>query len=275
MPDIDIPAYFQRIGYDGPPEATLDTLRALHRLHPQAIAFENIDPFLHCPVPLDLAALQGKLLRGDRGGYCFEHNILFMHVLRALGFKVSGLAGRVLWGRTQESITPRSHMLLRLEIGGRVWLADVGFGGLTQTAPLLFAPGAEQRTPHEGFRIIEDAGYFLMQADTGGEWRALYRFDLQEQFEVDYAITNYFLSTSPTSHFRTSLIAARAFPGGRHALANNRLTTHRLGQDGERRELTSPGDILGVLDTLFGVTLSDPIAFETALRRENILEEKT
>lgn len=275
MSDIDLAAYFHRVGYDGPPTATLDTLRSLHRLHPQAIAFENIDPFLHHSVELELAALQRKLLRENRGGYCFEQNILFMHVLRAIGFSVSGLAGRVLWGRPEDSITPRSHMLLRIELDGQTWLADVGFGALTQTAPLLFEPGAEQQTPHEAFRIARDGQYFRMQANTAGEWRTLYRFDLQEQFEVDYAITNYFLSTSPTSHFRTGLIAARAFPGGRHALANNRLTTHRLGEESARRELTSAGEIIEVLHTLFAVRPCDPVAFEAALRRENILEPKS
>lgn len=275
MSDIDLAAYFHRIGYDGPRTATLETLRALHQLHPQSIAFENIDPFLHLPVELELTALQRKLLRGNRGGYCFEQNILFMHVLRAIGFSVSGLAGRVLWGRPEDSITPRSHMLLKIELDGRAWLADVGFGALTQTAPLLFETGAEQQTPHETFRIVDNSPYYRMQANTAGDWRTLYRFDLQEQFEVDYAITNYFLSTSPASHFRTGLIAARPFPGGRHALANNRLTTHRLGQESVRRELTSAGEIIEVLRTLFGVTLSDPAAFEAALRGENILEPKS
>lgn len=275
MSDIDLAAYFHRIGYDGPRAATLDTLRSLHRLHPQAIAFENIDPFLHLPVELELAALQRKLLRGDRGGYCFEQNLLFMHVLRAIGFSVSGLAGRVLWGRPEDSITPRSHMLLRVELDGQTWLADVGFGALTQTAPLLFEPGTEQRTPHEVFRIATNGQYFRMQANTGNNWRTLYRFDLQEQFEVDYAITNYFLSTSPTSHFRTGLIAARPFAGGRHTLANNRLTTHRLGEESVRRALTSATEIIEVLHTLFAVTVSDPAAFEAALRRECILEPKS
>jgi N-hydroxyarylamine O-acetyltransferase len=275
MSDIDLAAYFHRIGYNGPRTATLDTLHSLHLLHPQAIAFENIDPFLHRPVELDLAALQGKLLGGDRGGYCFEQNILFMHVLRATGFTVSGLAGRVLWGRPEDSITPRSHMLLRIDLDGQTWLADVGFGGLTQTAPLLFEPGIEQRTPHESFRIVENGAYYRMQANTGGDWRTLYRFDLQEQFEVDYAITNYFLATNPSSHFRTGLIAARPFPGGRHSLANNRLTTHRLGDESVRRELTSAGEIIEALRTLFGITLADPAVFEAALRRENILEPKS
>jgi hypothetical protein len=37
---IDLDAYFKRVGYYGPRDASLDTLRELHHLHPQAIAFE-------------------------------------------------------------------------------------------------------------------------------------------------------------------------------------------------------------------------------------------
>src|SRR5581483_8518947 len=79
---VDLDAYFARVGYDGPRKATLDTLRALHRLHPQAIAFENLSPLLGDPVPLDAAALHDKMVRNGRGGYCFEHNLLFASVLR-------------------------------------------------------------------------------------------------------------------------------------------------------------------------------------------------
>ncbi|TGT04040.1 arylamine N-acetyltransferase, partial [Mesorhizobium sp. M8A.F.Ca.ET.213.01.1.1] len=119
-----------------PTEASLATLKALHRQHPQAIAFENLDPFLGHARKLDLASLQDKIFTHGRGGYCYEHNLLFMHALTALGFEVSGLAARVLWGQPDDAITARSHMLLRVEFDGHTYLADVGFGGLTLTAPL-------------------------------------------------------------------------------------------------------------------------------------------
>lgn len=275
MPGFDIDAYLHRIGYDGPRAATLDVLSGLHRLHPQAIAFENLDPFLHRPVDLDSAALECKLVHTRRGGYCFEQNLLFMHALKALGFSVSGLAGRVLWTQPEDAITPRSHMVLRVELGARTFLADVGFGGLTQTAPLLLEPGLEQPTPHERFRVVDHGAYFRMQAEVGGDWRTLYRFDLSEQFEVDYAVASYFLSTHPTSHFRTGLVAARAIEGGRYALRNNRLTTHRVGAPSKQRDLGSAYEIATALDTLFGIDLPDRAAFDAAVAREKILEPKS
>lgn len=273
MSDFDLDAYFQRIGYDAPGAPTLEVLRALHLLHPQAIPFENLDPFMHRPVDLDLAAVQHKLVASQRGGYCFEQNLLFMAALKALGFSVSGLAARVLWGQPEDAITARGHMLLRVELDGQTWLADVGFGGLTQTAPLLFQPGLEQATPHETFRIIETDGHFRTQANTGGEWRTLYRFDLQEQYPIDYAVTNYFLSTNPGSHFRINLMAARALPEGRLALANNRLSHYLADGRIERRELADAAELVKILTNEFRIDIPDVDAF-SALAREKIFQEK-
>ncbi|MCT7375771.1 arylamine N-acetyltransferase family protein [Chelativorans salis] len=263
---INLAAYLRRVKYEGPLEPTLETLSALHLHHPLAIAFENLDPLLRRPVNLDLASLQEKLIFGGRGGYCFEHNLLFMHVLSTLGFQVSGLAARVLWGREEDAVTPRGHMLLRVELPEGTYLADVGFGGLTLTAPLRLEAGLEQETPHESFRLDRDGDTWRMRADVDGEWRCLYRFSLEEQFPVDYEATNYFLSTSPASHFRNSLIAARPTPEGRYALLNNRLNVH--GGNGSRRELKEAEEIEAVLWDIFGIDV--PEGLPEALKREAI-----
>src|SRR3546814_7643811 len=116
--EIDLDAYFRRIGYSGSSEATLETLRALHLRHPQAIPFENIDPLLRRPVGVDLAGLQHKLVGDGRGGWCFEQNLLFRAALTALGFRVTGLAARVLWNPPEDAITARNPLLLRVQPDG-------------------------------------------------------------------------------------------------------------------------------------------------------------
>ena len=269
---FDIDAYFARIFYRGPTEASLATLKALHRQHPQAIPFDNLDPFLGTPVKLDLASLQDKIFAHGRGGYCFEHNLIFMHALRALGFEVSGLAARVLWGQPDDAITARSHMLLRVELDGRTYIADVGFGGLTLTAPLMLEPGQEQQTPHESFRIVEAGDHFRLQADIGGDWRSLYRFDMQPNYEVDYAVSSHFLSTHPSSHFLSSVIAARASPDRRYALRNVRLSTHHLGGRTEQREIATAAELADVLEDQLGIIIPDRTAFEAKAREKNIVE---
>lgn len=48
---FDLDAYLDRIGYSGPRTPTIETLQAIHALHPAAIPFENLNPLLGWPVP--------------------------------------------------------------------------------------------------------------------------------------------------------------------------------------------------------------------------------
>jgi N-hydroxyarylamine O-acetyltransferase len=232
---IDLDAYFRRIGFAGEAAPDRATLGAIHRLHPQAIAFENLDPLLGVPVRLDAAALESKLVRSGRGGYCYEHNLMLMHVLKALGFVVRGLGARVLWGAVGNAITARAHMLLCVDLEGRRYIVDVGFGGTTPTAPLCLDSEGEQRTAHEPFRLARAGDEFVLQAAVGPSWQSLYRFDLQEQFQADYEIVNWYQCTNPNSYFTKNLMAARPVPGIRYALRNNEFSMHHLGGCCERR----------------------------------------
>ena len=267
LPAIDIEAYFARIGHAGPRAPTLDTLRELHLRHVQAIPFENLDPLLGRPVRLDLHALAQKLVRDGRGGYCFEHNLLFGHVLRTLGFRVTGLAARVLWNAAADAITARSHMLLRIDVEDTIWLADVGFGGQTLSGPVRLLAEGPQPTPHEPFSIVHADGYYRMESTFEGVLKALYRFDLQEQHSIDYEAPNYYLSTHLKSIFRTTLRAARPAPGRRHALLNNQLAIHHLNGPTEKRTLASVAGIRAVLERDFLLRLPDAPELEAALAR--------
>jgi Arylamine N-acetyltransferase len=78
-------AYFSRLGWEGTPETTVETLRKLHLLHNCAIPFENIDVLLPREMQLDDQSLQDKLITARRGGYCFEQNGLLERALHELG----------------------------------------------------------------------------------------------------------------------------------------------------------------------------------------------
>lgn len=263
-PDLD--AYFERIGFRDPPRPDLQTLRGIHLQHALTIAFENLDPLLRRPVRLDLDSLERKLLRSRRGGYCFEQNQLLSLVLRTIGFRVTDLAARVVWNAPPGALRPRSHMLLRIDLEDGPYVADVGFGGLTLTAPLRLAADIEQRTPHETFRLVATDDGFVLEALLQ-EWAALYRFDLQPQLPPDYEVANWYVSTHPQSHFVTSLIAARPFSGGRFALSNNQLSIHRLGGPSEQRTLHGPAELRAVLQETFGLALPDEPGLDETLTR--------
>ena len=264
---IDLQAYFQRIGYEGERTPTLETLRAIQLRHAVTIAFENVSPLMRWPVRLDIESLQQKRVRDGRGGYCLEQNLLFSHVLKALGFQVTGLAARVLWNELDAAITPRSHMLLCVGLNEKPYIADVGFGILTPTGPVRLEPDIEQATPHEPFRLIRAGQEFVMQAKIRGDWKTLYRFDLQEQFLSDYEVGNWYVSTHPDSIFVTGLMAARPATDCRYALRNNELAVHHLDGSTERRILTNGVEMRGILENIFCITLPAVPELDAGLAR--------
>lgn len=253
----DLGAYFARIGYTGPPAPTLAALRGIVAGHAAAIPFENIDVLLGRPVLLDFDTLIDKLVHRHRGGYCFEHNTLLMQVLAALGFAVEGLGARVVWMRGDGEIPPRTHMLMRVALPEGAFLADVGFGGVTLTAPLRLAPGIEQPTPHEPHRLVALGDEFMLEAKLGAEWTRLYRFSPQRQFPVDYEVANWFTSTHPDGLFTNNLLMARPDPDRRYALFNGEFTIHYLDGRRDRRRLDGAADLGDVLAQHFHVTVPD------------------
>jgi N-hydroxyarylamine O-acetyltransferase len=248
-------AYFERIGYSGDAAPTLATLRDIHRLHPERIPFENLDPLLGLRVSLDTAALCDKLVTRRRGGYCYEHNLLLKHALETIGFRVGGLAARVRWGVPEGQTLPLTHMLLRVEIDGRTWIADVGFGGQVLTAPLLLEPGLLQETPHEDYRLMQDGDGYLLQWRLLDDWQTLYRFDLREQLLPDYEMSNWYVSTHPASRFTTSLAVARTEPGRRYTLRNDSFAIHDARGNTERRTLASLVEMKDLLRDMFRIPL--------------------
>ncbi|SDL19624.1 N-hydroxyarylamine O-acetyltransferase [Modicisalibacter muralis] len=251
--NVNLDAYFARIGYYGPRTPTLETLRALHALHPASIPFEAIDVLLDRGIDIAPEAIDAKLIDAARGGYCYEHNGLFKRVLMALGFEVEGLAARVRWMAPPDAPPrPRTHMALRVVIDGEPWLVDVGFGSVVLTTPLRFDVTEPQATRYETFRLTPLASGLMLEAQLGDEWVPVYELSSEVQFDVDYELANWFTATHPSSHFRHDLIVALTTPRARYTLAHNRLSVRTPDGDLQRR-LLSADEIERVLVETFGL----------------------
>ena len=264
---FDLDAYLKRIGFEGGASADLPTLQAIALRHPTAIPFENLNPLLGRPVPLDVASLQRKLVEGGRGGWCFEHNLLLGTALTAIGFHPIGLAARVLWGAPAGRVGARSHMVLLLDRPDGRWIVDAGFGGLTLTAPLRVAMDVAQDTPHGRYRLRRVDGDVALEAELAGGWRPLYRFDLQPQRLADYEVANWYLCNYPASIFLQGVMAARSAPGVRYALHGSDLTTYISGGRVERRVIASGADLRATLAETFGIEVPNGPEVDAALDR--------
>jgi N-hydroxyarylamine O-acetyltransferase len=180
-------------------------------------------------------------------------------------------------------------MVLRVDLGGRPFIVDAGFGGLTLTGPLRLEADVEQQTPHETFRLREwepdqrttpdsqlprrpagvggAAPTFVLEARLGDDWRPLYRFDLQPQLLADYQVTNWYLCHAPTSHFLSTLVVARTESDRRFNLRNTELAIrHRDGYT-ERRVFATVPELRDALDAVFGIAVPRGDALDEALAR--------
>jgi N-hydroxyarylamine O-acetyltransferase len=258
MVSLDLDAYLRRIGYSGPREPTAPVLEALHLAHATHIPFENLDILLGRPVLLDLASLQEKLVAGARGGYCYEQNFLLAAALERLGFEVTRLAARVRY-RT-ERILPRLHMLLLARADGSSWIADAGFGLEGLLAPVRFDPGRESRQFAWTYRVVEEAGEWVLQSLRGRSWIPLYSFTLAPQAAADYEPANHYSSTHPDSRFTQTLVVQLPSPGARLALRNLELTTDR-GDSVTTRMLAGDDELLSVLAGTFGLRFAPGTRF--------------
>jgi N-hydroxyarylamine O-acetyltransferase len=246
---IDLDAYLERTGAAPPLAAGREELAALHRAHCAAIPFENLDLLLGRGISLDLAALEAKLVRGRRGGYCFEQNTLFRAALEAMGFRTTALAARVRVGTTE--VRPRTHMLLRVDLPEGPFLADVGFGGDGLVHPIPLAEGRETWVGPTGHRLRREGDLWVLQGDQGGGWADLYAFTLEPHHPVDFEMANHFTSTYPRSPFVLNLTAQRSWPERRAILRNRDLSVR-----GDRTETTTvrdPDHLLDVLRTWFSL----------------------
>jgi N-hydroxyarylamine O-acetyltransferase len=254
---FDLDAYLDRIRLGRRPDPTLETLRMVVSGHCAVIPFENIDVLLGRAPKLDLGSLQAKMVRGKRGGYCFEQNLLLRAGLCALGFTATGMIARVVRGLPADAARGASHMVVRVDLPEGPFLVDVGFGSLTPTGPLAMRPTIEQETPHEPMRLLPVGSELVLQAKLDNIWENLWRLCSHAVADADYEVANWFTATNPGSVFVSNMIAARPGSGGaRHTFLNGRVSLRLADGTVERRELVDDAGIADVLVGTFGLVVS-------------------
>jgi N-hydroxyarylamine O-acetyltransferase len=177
---VDVDAYLRRIGHAGPCRADRATLEALIAAHAAAIAFENVEVLAGRVPALDLASLQHKLLSGSRGGYCYEQNLLFLAMLRAIGFDAQAAEARVRAKVPAEVTTGRTHLTLRVALDDAVLLVDVGFGGMAPLGPVAFDGEPHRCDDGAVYRLVphdDGSREIALQIRTSHGWDDCYRVD--------------------------------------------------------------------------------------------------
>jgi len=225
--DIDLGAYFKRIGYTGGREPSLAALSGILYAHMSHIPFENLDVLLGRAVRLDAESLQKKLVSACRGGYCFEHSSLLAAVLERLGFGVTRRAARVVLFSPRTEVS-RSHMFMTVELPEGTFVVDPGFGGFGASFPVpLESGGGNGGASHW---MARDGRYTILRLRRGNDVIDGWVTDLEEEnHPIDFETGNHYTATHPDSPFRKIVMMSIVTPAGRTSVMNRDVTFHRGG----------------------------------------------
>jgi len=261
---LDLGAYLRRIGAQPAPPSWA-ALDALHEAHVRAFTFDNIDVLLDQHPGVRLDAVQEKFVGRGRGGYCFEHAVLFAAALERLGYDVERRLGRV-----GDPAAPRTHCVVVVTIDGERLLADPGFG-MSVLRPIPLADGAEDDYSGWRYRLRQvaiGAGRgWVLERWRDEHWEPMHTHDELPVHPVDLAVGNHFTSTYPTIHFRQMLMLTRHLDGGHVALTHETVTVRRPGAPTEHRALRE-GELSGWLEELdVPLTGDERVALDGVVRR--------
>jgi arylamine N-acetyltransferase len=244
--------YLARIGYRGPIEPTFGVLRDVHRCHLTAISYENLDVILEVPVDRDIARIFEKLVHDRRGGWCYEMNGLLDWALREIGFAVTRIAGGVMRAERGD-LALGNHLVLKVDLDGEPWLADVGLGdGIFEPVPLEEGP------------FTQYGRDYRLEQLSPGEWRYHNRargmppsFDFFDRPADEHllSLTCTALQEDPESMFRQNLVCQRMAVDGGVMLLGRVLTWHAPTRP--RRLLQSKAELRRVLTDTFAIQVPD------------------
>ncbi|MFI5658509.1 arylamine N-acetyltransferase [Streptomyces sp. NPDC051684] len=260
---LDLDAYLARLEYTGDRAPTLETLRALQRAHVLTLRWDTFDSFLYREVRIDLPSVQDKLLRRGRGGYCYEHTVLFAAALEALGFRYTAVSARVQLGADSGTPRPLTHAMLLVDLDDKRWLVDIGFGASPLEPIELVDGGSSEGGPWPYLlrwqAITHDSeGWAVHQRGDGPEgpagWTVRQVFTETPQYPVDYAVGNHFVSTHERSPFVTRPYIQRLRTDRYDTLDVLVWTTHRPGREPESRTVV-PHEVPKLLDDVFDITM--------------------
>jgi len=250
---VDVDAYLERIEWTGSREPTFATLAGILRAHVRRIPFENLDVLIGRDVDLDLRALQAKLVRARRGGYCFEHATLFAAMLEALGFAPVRHSARVVLVSPRTEV-PRTHMFLTLALPEGAFVLDPGFGGLAPDAPV---PLVDAAPPDDASHFLaRDGAYWVLRARTAGKVVDCWATTLEVDNASDFIVANHYTATHPASAFRNRLML-RAFAGDARVSVVNRSVTIADGEVSQTSELADRSALRALLAEHFGFDLPE------------------
>lgn len=249
---MDIDRCLRRIAYDSPVSIDLDSLKALQLAFLYRVPFENLDIHLGREITLSIDSIYNKLVEQQRGGFCYECNMLFYAMLKQLGFEVSYVSASM---QTAIALDMDSdHMALSVHLD-HDYLVDVG-NGQSCRQPLRIDGGDAEATDENIAYRIKDAerGKVMEYKLAGDAWKPRFIFDTRARRVEDFTEMCHLQQVLPECHFTRHRLATIATADGRITLMDKELSiTNRQGT--VKQTIESEAQYLSVLQDHFQIAL--------------------
>jgi arylamine N-acetyltransferase len=234
-------------------DPSLEALSEIVAAHLFRIPFENVsmlfrlERFGMTRVP-PLEMFLDDIEYNSFGGMCFSSNIHFYCLLKTIGYdaRLCGAAIHV----------PDAHMVVVIDLDGRDYLIDVGYGApFSRPMPLDLASDFRIELDHAFYRLAprDGLGQSRMEFVQNGVCRNYYVVNPTPRTirDFDQAIESLF---APRAAFRCLLLMARFWPG-RFRIIHN-LTV--MDSDGTFRvhTLANRGELVGCVEGTFGISMA-------------------
>lgn len=210
--------YLKRIGFRGAAEQNFACLNRLVQAQLTHVPFENLDIWAEGTCPsLEKDALYQKIVINGRGGYCFELNTLFRHLLNYLGFSAYQAVSSLV--NEDGTAHTAAHNVIICTLDGEKYLIDVGFGG-----PVPFGAMPIKEGTWENFRLRIQDGFWYLDRWEQDHYRPSIRFREVPATMEELIPLNFYISQKSDSHFRHRLnVSVKQPDGSIHRLSGDQL----------------------------------------------------
>ena len=217
---MNIEKYVERIKYQGKLNLNEKCLKELHRNHVMAIPFEAIDIQLKRPISLKEKDIYNKVIDNNRGGYCYELNLLFHKFLSKIGFSNHLISAKIY---DSGKFGPEyDHMAILLQLDD-TWLVDVGYGDLF-IEPLKLIPDFQQEDTNKIYKIEKQNSneYLLTESQKDHlDFRIKYKFNTTPKKSKEFYDQNNWKQSSKESYFVKNTVCTIPTLSGRKTIFNN------------------------------------------------------
>lgn len=226
--EIDVDAYLKRINCQKE-SVGVDYLRRLHYQHLLHIPFENLDIHYKNNIILDYKKIFQKVVLQKRGGFCYELNGLFYHLLFHLGFHCHILSAEVYHPKKKAFGKDFDHMLLLVVLDHSEWIVDVGFGTAFHYPKELIINEPQLDFTTYWLLEEEDKSIILKKSNDNNIFIPVYRFQLIERQPIEFIQMCDYHQSSPESSFTQKKVITRPTEKGKITLTDKELIIGALG----------------------------------------------